>query len=256
MDNAGGLWGRSQASTNAIYHFSGGVWSAIPGAAYEVSAGAGGDVWAIGTNQVNAFGHGIYQYVGAPNYWQAINGAADHLAVAPDHSVWVLQTNGDIYRYAVGVFTATPGPGAADHCGLRRHSLRRRHQRGPRRLRLYRYVGAPNYWQAINGGAVQIAGGGANEFWVHQGGGVPAVPNRLSSIVSVPGASIGPAPTPTAVKPTPTPLPKTPVAPPTATPFPGNRLPTSPTPTPKSKASIAITPAPPGKPAAGNNRLR
>ena len=32
----------------------------------------------------------------------------------------------------------------------------------------HRYIGAPNYWQPIPGGAMQIVGAGPNEFWAHQ----------------------------------------------------------------------------------------
>ena len=109
VDNTGNPWVLQSGFSNAIYRLIGGAWSNMPGAALEISAGAGGDVWVIGTNQVNACGHGLYRYVGAPGYWQAINGAADHIAVAPDNSLWVIQSNGAIYHYVSGGWTAIPG---------------------------------------------------------------------------------------------------------------------------------------------------
>ena len=33
---------------------------------------------------------------------------------------------------------------------------------------VYKYIGGAAVWQAIPGGAQQLAGGGPNELWAHQ----------------------------------------------------------------------------------------
>jgi len=170
VDNTGNPWVIQGTNGNAIYRRTGGlggVWNPIPGAALELSGGAGGQLYAIGTNAV-AGGHGIYVYTGAPSYWSAIVGGADHIAVAPDSSLWAVQTNGDIYHSVGASWVNIPGKAQRVTVGYDGTIYALGLIATPGGFQMYRYIGAPSYWQAIPGGALEIIGAGVNEFWAHQ----------------------------------------------------------------------------------------
>ena len=110
----------------------------------------------------------LYRYIGAPSYWQNMPGAAEHVAVAQDNSVWAVQANGDIYHYVANTWTGIPGKARQVSVGYDGtiYALGTTATAGG--FTMYRYIGAPNYWQPIPGGAMQIVGAGPNEFWAHQ----------------------------------------------------------------------------------------
>lgn len=65
-----------------------------PGAATDISVGANGSVWVIGTKTV-AGGHAIYRWNGTG--WTAAAGGAVTIAVDPSGHPWVTNSSHQIY---------------------------------------------------------------------------------------------------------------------------------------------------------------
>ncbi|MDB9311617.1 PA14 domain-containing protein [Spirulina sp. CS-785/01] len=71
------------------------AWQQLPGKAKDISIGANGSMWMIGTNP-SGNGYGIYQWT--DDNWQEVGGAATQIAVAPDGTPWVVNSQGNIYK--------------------------------------------------------------------------------------------------------------------------------------------------------------
>jgi len=164
----GGPWvAQNAASSYAIYRRLAGVWTNIPGAAVDISAGA--SVYALGTT-TSPGGNLIYIYVGGSSVWANIPGAAAQLAANTDNSLWAVQTSNGIFHNVGGVWTSIPGaatrvaaggPGGTSVFALGVPLVGGDHQ-------IYRYVGAPTYWQAVPGVATDLAVDGNGVLWARQ----------------------------------------------------------------------------------------
>jgi hypothetical protein len=69
---------------------------AKPGAATDISIGANGSVWVLGTDVITG-GHGIYKWNGTA--WTRQPGAAVSIAVDPQGNPWVINSSHQIYRW-------------------------------------------------------------------------------------------------------------------------------------------------------------
>ena len=93
-----------------IFHYAGGKWTNIPGAATRLATvpGNGNSIWVVNT------AGGIYQWVGS---WQQLGGGGTDITVAPNGQVYVISTaagdsNGRaIWKHADNVWTQMPGEG-------------------------------------------------------------------------------------------------------------------------------------------------
>ena len=89
------------------WNWKGSGWaSEKPGTATDVSVGADGAVWIVGTNQVTG-GYGIYQWNGSG--WSAAPGGAVSIAVAPDGSPWIINACASIFHRVGTTWYQEPG---------------------------------------------------------------------------------------------------------------------------------------------------
>lgn len=85
----GHLWARQASDDIFRWDVVGRSWSAIPGKARRLAAGAG-KVYALGTIPVPG-GYQIYRYVGGSTVWLPFPGAAIDLAVDINGNLWAVQ---------------------------------------------------------------------------------------------------------------------------------------------------------------------
>ncbi len=90
-------------------------WKALAGAATDISIGADGSVWVIGTNKVNG-GFGIYRWNGKT--WKRVPGGATRLDVGPKGNAWVVNTHGNVFRFNGKKFVGVPGKHKARDIGV------------------------------------------------------------------------------------------------------------------------------------------
>jgi hypothetical protein len=84
------------------------AWLQLPGSISDISIGANGSVWAIGTNPVYG-GNGIYQWDAATWTWNAVDGGAVRIAVDPSGNPWVVNKFGNIFRRAGSAWQQVSG---------------------------------------------------------------------------------------------------------------------------------------------------
>ena len=82
-------------------------WQKVAGAATDISVGANGSVWIIGSNKVTG-GYGIYRYKGN-NAWERMPGGAVRIAVDPKGNAWVVNSLKNIFRWNGQGWTQMPG---------------------------------------------------------------------------------------------------------------------------------------------------
>jgi hypothetical protein len=80
----------------------------LPGGATDISVGANGAVWAIGTNPTGP-GFGIWRWTGSA--WTPVPGAAVRIGVDPNGNPWVTNTRNQIYQWTGTAFVHRPGGG-------------------------------------------------------------------------------------------------------------------------------------------------
>jgi hypothetical protein len=90
-------------------------WKSIAGAATDISVGADGSVWVVGTNKVNG-GFGIYRW--NANTWIRVSGGATRIDVGPKGNAWIVNSQGNIYRYNGKKFVHVPGKQKARDIGI------------------------------------------------------------------------------------------------------------------------------------------
>jgi Tectonin domain/Papain family cysteine protease len=83
------------------------VWEQLPGSATDISVGANGDVWAVGTTPVPG-GFNIERWNASTWTWNQVVGGAVHIAVGSDGNPWIVTSSGDIY-HLVGGWQHYPG---------------------------------------------------------------------------------------------------------------------------------------------------
>jgi matrixin/putative peptidoglycan binding protein/tectonin-like protein len=142
-------------------------WNLISGTARDIGVGAGGAIWAVGTNFVGSpSGHGpgmsIHRWNG--NAWDPVDGAATRIAVAPDGTPWVTNNFLQIYRRTADGWQRLPG--AAYDVGIGANGavwVVGTNQTGPG-YGVYRWNGVD--WDPFGGSAVNIAVGPDGLPWI------------------------------------------------------------------------------------------
>jgi len=77
-----------------IFRLINGYWEELPGLAKDISVGADGSVWVIGSDRREG-GYGIYRW---DDYgWTRVRGSARQISVGPDGEPWVVNRDGEIY---------------------------------------------------------------------------------------------------------------------------------------------------------------
>ncbi|WP_027268893.1 tectonin domain-containing protein [Leptolyngbya sp. PCC 6406] len=97
---------RSTNLGDSIYQLQGDFWAEMPGKAKDISVGADGSVWVIGTEPESG-GYSIYNWNGQG--WNKVGGSAVRIAVAPDGTPWVVNSKGNIYKRENNVWRQMPG---------------------------------------------------------------------------------------------------------------------------------------------------
>jgi hypothetical protein len=135
----------------------------VAGAATDISVGANGEVWVIGTNAVKG-GRAIYRLTGAG--WVLEPGGGVDIAVGPDGNPWVVNSTQQIYSWNGSGWVARPGaahdvtiggdgtpfvigtnPVGGGNFGI--------------------YVWSSGSWFPLSGGGVTISGGPDGLPWVN-----------------------------------------------------------------------------------------
>src|SRR6185312_6135134 len=73
------------------------AWMGLPGGMTDISVGANGSIWAIGSTPVYD-GYPIYHWNPSTWMWDQVEGAAARIAVDPTGNPWVVNSFGLIYR--------------------------------------------------------------------------------------------------------------------------------------------------------------
>jgi Tectonin domain len=140
-------------------------WEQLPGRAKDISVGADGSVWVIGTNPVGtARDFGIYEWDGSN--WAGVDGGAVRIAVGPNGVPWVVNSAGQIFRRKGGAWKQLPGK--AKDIGVGADGSVWVIGTNPvgtaRDFGIYEWDGSN--WAGVDGGAVRIAVGPNGVPWV------------------------------------------------------------------------------------------
>ena len=84
------------ASSGAIARMVDGEWQRLPGSATDISVGADGGVWAIGSRAPARSATTSSAALGCD--WEAVDGAAIRVAVSPAGEPWIVNDRGYIFR--------------------------------------------------------------------------------------------------------------------------------------------------------------
>ena len=133
----------------------------VPGSALDISQGADGAVWVIGTNNVPG-GHGIYYWNGAG--WSGIPGGGVTIATGPDGSPWVINSNHDIFHATQSGWTPYPGAASDIAVGANGAVWVIGTNNVPGGHGIYYWNGTG--WSGLPGGGVTIATGPDGTPWV------------------------------------------------------------------------------------------
>jgi hypothetical protein len=144
------------ASTAAAF-----TWATVPGKANDISVGANGAVWHIGTD-ARPGGFGIYRWVN--NGWQNVPGGAVKVAVDPQGNGWVLNAGNTIYRWDGAKFVQMPGAAKEIAIGANGTVWVLGTATRPGGYEVFRWTGSA--WQSVPGGATRIAVDPQGNAWV------------------------------------------------------------------------------------------
>jgi subtilase family serine protease len=136
-------------------------WTPLAGFASDISVGASGQVWVIGTGPRSG-GYGIYRWTGSG--WAAVPGGAVTIAVDPQGDPWVLNSNHQIYHWNGHGFAVYPG--SAYDISVGADGQVWVIGTGPRSggYGIYRWTGSG--WAVVPGAAVTIGVDPKGEPWV------------------------------------------------------------------------------------------
>jgi hypothetical protein len=145
----------------------GSIWTMYPGAANDLSVGANGATWIVGTNLVTG-GFGIFNWTASG--WSSVAGGAVRIAVDPSGQPWVLNSGGEIWRRSAGGgWQMLPGAGSDIGIGADGSVWLTGTNAGPGGYGIFRWNGSG--WSAVGGGAVRISVGAKGAAWVVNDGG-------------------------------------------------------------------------------------
>ncbi len=144
------------ATNTASAHFR-----LLPGTATNISVGANGTAWVIGTTPING-NYGIYQWNGTA--WTAVPGVAVTIAVGPNGDPWVINASHHIY-HRVGT-TWIQAPGSATDISVGANGAVWVIGTIPTNGNYGIYQWNGTTWTAVPGVAVTIAVGPNGDPWV------------------------------------------------------------------------------------------
>jgi hypothetical protein len=123
-----------------------------PGLATDISQGANGSLWAVGTNPVPG-GFGIYRWTGGG--WARVPGGAVKIAVAPDGTPFIINSAHRTYEWSGS--TWVPGPGTLTDIALGADGSLWAIGTNPVPGGFGIYQWTARGWARVAGGAVKIA---------------------------------------------------------------------------------------------------
>ena len=132
-----------------------------PGAGTDISVGANGSVWVVGTNRVPD-GYGVYRWDGTG--WAGLPGGAVTIAVDPSGDPWVTNSAGQIYHWTGAAWILYPGTASDVAVGANGSVWVVGTNRVPDGYGVYRWDGTG--WAGLPGGAVTIAVDPSGDPWV------------------------------------------------------------------------------------------
>ena len=146
---------RATAQNCYIDRGSGGTggFKKLPGAANDISVGANGTAWVIGTNPQPG-GYDIYRWNGSA--WQQIPGGATRIAVDPQGNAWVVQSTGQVFRWGGSSWTSMPG-GLSDIGIGANGSVWAIGALSGGNGQIWEWVPSAGNWRQVPGGATRIA---------------------------------------------------------------------------------------------------
>ncbi len=152
-----------------------GAWETVPGTARDISVGADGAVWAVGTESVED-GYAVLRWTGSA--WERIDRGATRIAVAPDGEPWITTDSGFIFRRLAGRWHRLPNAaidiafGADGNCWIAGMDGGRHGGNS-----VYRYNGRE--WDKIDGATIRVGATSNGMVWlINIRGGV--YPRQLS----------------------------------------------------------------------------
>jgi hypothetical protein len=137
------------------------TWGTMPGKANDISIGANGSVWHIGTD-ARPGGFGIYRWLN--NGWSNVQGGAVKVAVDPQGNAWVANDKQAIFRWNGSSWVGMPGLAREIAVGANGSVWHIGTDARPGGFGIYRWVN--NAWQNVPGGAVKVAVDPQGNAWV------------------------------------------------------------------------------------------
>jgi len=138
------------------------AWQRMPGEATDISIGADGSVWAIGTDERNG-GYGIYHWNG--DSWDRQSGGAVRIAVDPNGNPWIVNSEQDIYRWVNDQWEKLPGDATDIGIGADGSVWVTGYDEESLDFKLYRWNGDKD-WDRISGRGISIAVDDSGNPWI------------------------------------------------------------------------------------------
>jgi hypothetical protein len=162
-------------SIDQIWRLLSNGWQQLPGAAIDISSGADGSLFVIGTDNVPG-GGGVYEFNFTTGQWRFDNGAGERIAVGPDGQPWVVNSAQQIWRHTAGGWQHLPG--LAHDIGIGANGAAWIVGTNPEigGFGIWRWNGSG--WSPVEGGGTQIAVGADGLPWITNN--VGGVYERLS----------------------------------------------------------------------------
>ncbi|MCX6180867.1 MAG: M12 family metallopeptidase [Bacteroidetes bacterium] len=138
-----------------------GAWTLMPGSAKDISVGADGSVYMVGTD-VYRGGNGIYKFDGA--YWVRQTGVGVRISVDNQGSPWIINDMGTVWRLANGTWTNMAASATDIGCGADGSTFitTKTAVNGGYTIQKFR----DNGWMKYSGGAYRVDVGPSGEAFV------------------------------------------------------------------------------------------
>ena len=150
-------------SARQIFRRIGSTWHLQPGSANDISVGADGAVWVVGTYPVSG-GYGIYQWTGRG--WTQEPGGAVNVALGPTGVEWAINSDHEIYRNDSGGWQRIQGSAYEVSVGSNGSVWVVGTDTEPFGYGIYRWSAGNSSWSHAPGQAVAVAGTPNGEAWV------------------------------------------------------------------------------------------
>lgn len=137
------------------------AWQRLPGEATDISVGADGTIWAIGSDERDG-GYGIYRFNG--DSWDRHSGGALRIAVDPDGNPWVVNSDQDIFRWVDGDWNKVPGDATDIGIGADGSVWVTGYDDESVDFKIYRWNGED--WDRVSGRGINIAVDASGNPWI------------------------------------------------------------------------------------------